>query len=234
MLKNYLSSININSDEKMLKQFCDFSDILISENEKINLTAITDKKEIEIKHFIDSLTVLKTGKISNETKLIDIGCGAGFPSFPIKFALPECDITQLDSLFKRINFQKYVSDKLGLEKIISVHFRAEEGARRIELRESFDVAVARAVASLPSLIELCVPYVKVGGYFIAMKGSEVSDELEASKNVLGTLGCEIESVIETELPEICHKRNIIVIKKLKKTDNKYPRNAPKPIKNPIL
>ena len=233
MLKAYLNELNINADEKMLKKFDDFAEILVSENEKMNLTAITEKSEIDIKHFIDSLTILKTGKITNNTKLIDIGCGAGFPSFPIKFALPECDITQLDSLNKRVTFQKYVIDKLELTKINSLHFRAEEGARKENLREKFNVACARAVAALPSLIELCVPYVKVGGYFISMKGSDISEELNASKNALGTLGCEIEDIIETKLPEIEHKRNIIVIKKLKPTDNKYPRNAPKPIKNPL-
>jgi len=233
MLKEFLQELNINVNDSMLKRFSDFSDILISENEKMNLTAITDKKEIEIKHFIDSLTILKTGKINNKTKLIDIGCGAGFPSFPIKFALPDSEITQLDSLNKRVNFQKLVAEKLELKNITSLHFRAEEGARKDDLREKFQVACARAVASLPSLIELCIPYVEVGGYFIAMKGSDISEELKTSKNALRTLGCEIENIIETELPEISHRRNIIVIKKIKPTDKKYPRNAPKPINNPL-
>lgn len=233
MLKKFLEELNIEVNDEMLKKFSDFSDILISENEKINLTAITDKKEIEIKHYIDSLTILKTGKINNKTKLIDIGCGAGFPSFPIKFALPELELTQLDSLNKRVNFQKYVSEKLNLKNITSLHFRAEEGARKEDLREKFQVSCARAVSSLPSLIELCVPYLEVGGYFIAMKGSDIKEELNASKNALGTLGCEIEDVIETSLPEFEHKRNIVVIKKLKPTDKKYPRNAPKPINNPL-
>lgn len=233
MLKKFLEELNIEVTDDMLRKFSLFSDILITENEKINLTAITDKKEIEIKHYIDSLTILKTGKISNETNLIDIGCGAGFPSFPIKFALPGCKITQLDSLNKRVNFQRYVTQKLELDNMTSLHFRAEEGAKKNDLRESFDIACARAVASLPSLIELCIPFVKVGGYFIAMKGSDISEELKASKNALGVLGCEIEDIIETDLPEINHKRNIIVIKKIKKTDKKYPRNAPKPINNPL-
>ena len=233
MLRNFLEELNIEVNDEMLKRFSDFSDILITENEKMNLTAITDKKEIEIKHYIDSLTILKTGKIDSTTKLIDIGCGAGFPSFPVKFALPDLSLTQLDSLNKRVNFQKYVAEKLNLKNITSLHFRAEEGARKDDLRESFGVACARAVASLPSLIELCVPYIEVGGYFIAMKGSDIKEELESSKNALGTLGCEIESVIETTLPEFNHKRNIIVIKKLKPTDKKYPRNAPKPINNPL-
>lgn len=233
MLKRFLEELNIEVNDEMLKRFSDFSDILISENEKMNLTAITDKKEIEIKHYIDSLTILKTGKINNKTKLIDIGCGAGFPSFPVKFALPDLELTQLDSLNKRVNFQKYVAEKLNLKNITSLHFRAEEGAKKEDLREKFQVSCARAVASLPSLIELCVPYLEVGGYFIAMKGSDIKEELNASKNALGTLGCEIEDVIETSLPQFNHKRNIVVIKKLKPTDKKYPRNAPKPINNPL-
>lgn len=162
-----------------------------------------------------------------------MGCGAGFPSFPIKFVLSECEITQLDSLNKRVNFQKYVCEKMNLKNINSVHFRAEEGARQNNLREKFDVACARAVASLPSLIELCIPFVKTGGYFISMKGSEISDEIKASKNALSKLNCVIEDVLSFSLPKCEHKRNIVVIKKEKPTDNKYPRQAPKPIKQPL-
>lgn len=233
MLKEYLRQLNIDCNDEMLKKFQSFSKLLISWNEKINLTAITDEKEIEIKHFIDSLSILKTGKVGNNTSVIDIGCGAGFPSFPIKFALPDTEIVQLDSLNKRVNFLNTVSQELELNKIKAVHFRAEEGARQKELRERFDIACARAVASLPSLIELCVPYVKTGGYFIAMKGSETDEEIKLSKNALKLLKCEIEDVITFELPEISHKRNIIVIKKLGNTDTKYPRNAPKPLKQPL-
>ena len=233
MLKEYLKQFNIECTDEMLNKFTQFSKLLVFWNEKINLTAITDEKEIEIKHFVDSLSILKTGKIENGTSLIDIGCGAGFPSFPIKFALPDTDVVQLDSLNKRVNFLNSVSDELCLTKIKAVHFRAEDGAREKSLREVFDVACARAVASLPSLIELCVPYVKTGGYFIAMKGSETDEEIKISKNALKALKCEIEDVITLELPEISHKRNIIVIKKLGNTDNKYPRNAPKPLKQPL-
>ncbi len=233
MLKEYLRKINIEPTEEIIGKFERFTDLLLEWNEKINLTAITDKNEIEIKHYIDSLTIFETGKIKENMKIIDVGCGAGFPSFPMKFAIPSLDVTMLDSLNKRINFQKTVSEEMKLEKIESVHLRAEEGGVNEKYREKYDVACARAVANLSSLIELCVPFVKVGGYFIALKGSEVEEEIKNAKNALGCLGSVIEEVITLKLPKFEHERNIVVIKKVKATDKRYPRNAPKPINKPL-
>lgn len=233
MLKEYLKKIGIEPTDDITKKFESFSNLLISWNEKMNLTAITEKKEIEIKHFIDSLTIFETKKIKDGMKIIDIGCGAGFPSFPMKFALDSLDVTMLDSLNKRIIFQNEVINELKLKNIKSIHSRAEEAGVNPDFREKYDIACARAVANLSSLIELCVPFVKVGGYFIALKGSEISEEIKNCKNALGCLGCEIEDVINLKLPVFEHERNIVVIKKVKPTDKRFPRKAPKPIKQPL-
>ena len=230
-LRDFLQQQNITPTEEMMNRFQTFSDLLREWNEKINLTAITDPAEIELKHFIDSLTILETGKIKGS--VIDIGCGAGFPSFPIKIACPDVEVTLLDSLNKRVLFQNEVIKELSLEKVHTVHARGEDGGKNPDLRERFDIATARAVSSLPSLIELCIPFVKVGGYFIAMKGSNVEEEIAASKKALKELNAEIETVLSFPLPHSEDGRNIVVIKKLAKTLPKYPRNAPKPIKQPL-
>lgn len=233
MLKEYLKQINIEPTEEIMNNFERFSKLLIEWNEKVNLTAITDPKEIEIKHFIDSLTIFKTGKISENSKIIDVGCGAGFPSFPIKIALPSCDMTLLDSLNKRVIFQNEVIKELGLKKITTIHSRGEDAGQKEEYREKFDIATARAVANLSSLVEICVPFLKVGGYFIALKGSDIEKELSSSKNALEKLNAKVEEVISLTLPDCDHKRNIIIIKKTAKTDKKFPRSSPKPIKQPL-
>ena len=233
MLREYLKKINIEPTEEIINKFNEFSKLLVSWNEKINLTSITEPKEIEIKHFIDSLTIFETGKIKENMKIIDIGCGAGFPSFPMKFACDSLDITMLDSLNKRINFQNEVTSEIGLSKIKSVHARAEEAGISPLYREKYDIACARAVANLSSLIELCIPFVKVGGNFIALKGSEIDEEVNNCKNALGCLGSEIEDIIHLKLPVYEHERNIIIVKKVKSTDKRFPRKAPKPIKQPL-
>ena len=233
MLKDYLKQINIEPTDKILSNFDKFSDMLIEWNQKINLTAITEKKEIEIKHFIDSLTIFKSGKINTDAKIIDVGCGAGFPSFPMKFAVDSLDVTLLDSLNKRVLFQNEVISELSLTKIEAIHSRAEDGGSNPDYREKFDIATARAVASLSSLIEICIPFVKTGGYFIAMKGPDISDEVNQAKNALNKLQAEIEDVISFDLPYTDNKRNLVIIKKLNATDKKYPRNSPKPIKQPL-
>ena len=233
MLKEYLREINIEPRDEIINKFDTFSNMLVDWNERVNLTAITDKNEIEIKHFIDSLTIFKTGKIIKGSKIIDVGCGAGFPSFPIKFAEVSVKIAMLDSLNKRIVFQNEVINSLGLTGIEAVRSRAEDGGQNLKYREQFDIATARAVAGLPSLIELCIPFVKKGGYFIAMKGSDTAEEISLSKNALNKLQAEITEVISFDLPYTDNKRNIVVIKKLNSTDKKYPRSSPKPIKNPL-
>ena len=230
-LQEYLTKQNITPTDEMMHRFRKFSDMLREWNEKINLTAITEPSEIELKHFIDSLTILETGKVQGS--VIDIGCGAGFPSFPLKIARPDLDVTLLDSLNKRVLFQNEVIKELNLTNTHTVHSRGEDGGKNPDLREQFDIATARAVSSLPSLIELCIPFVKVGGYFIALKGSNVDEEIASSKKALKELNAEIETVHSFTLPHSEDGRNIVVIKKLAKTLPKYPRNAPKPIKQPL-
>lgn len=226
------SNINVQLSESNISQFKEYMDILLDWNEKMNLTAITEKKEIVDKHFIDSLTINKC--IKDNDKIIDIGTGAGFPGIPLKIVKSETEILLLDSLNKRINFLNEVINKLNLKKINTIHGRAEEIARNNVYRESYDVAVSRAVASLPTLLELMVPFVKVNGMCICMKGSNIEDELTLSKKAMEELGVVVEKIEQFELPDTDIKRNIIIMKKIKNTPKKYPRKPGTPSKEPIM
>jgi len=220
-------TLSVAQVEKLFK----FKAILLEWNEKMNLTAIEDERDVIIKHFIDSLSILPN--FENKTlRMIDIGTGAGFPGIPVKIACDNINITLLDSLDKRIRFLNEVISALDLKGIEAVHGRAEDYGVRQGYREAFDIAVARAVANLPVLLEYCLPYVKTGGIFIAMKGSSI-EEIEASKKALEILGGDIERVDEISLPFSDIKRNIIIIKKLRQTPTKYPRKAGKPAKEPL-
>ena len=216
----------------MNELFSVYEKLLLEWNEKINLTAITDPKEIRIKHFEDSLSLFETGLLDGEKKVLDLGSGAGFPGIPVKIKNPSLDITLMDSLGKRIKFLEAVIEKLSLKKITAVHGRAEELGRNEIYRESFDVVVSRAVAELPTLLEYAVPFVKAGGYFIAMKGANAEEEIKKAENALKVLGCSVEDTISVKLPpDITHC--LIVIRKNKKTEKKYPRGQGKPRKNPL-
>lgn len=220
----------VSLNEKQAEQFLTYYNLLVEWNEKMNLTAITEFEEVVEKHFADSLTCMKTGVFKEGMKVIDVGCGAGFPSIPLEIAMPELEFTLVDSLNKRIGFLDCVIEKLGLENITTVHSRAEDSGRS-ELRDSFDVCVARAVASLPVLCELCLPHVKPGGVFIAMKGSSAKDEVEISENAIKQLGGKLESVENSGIEGFEHYN--IVIKKLSETNKKYPRKAGVPNKKPL-
>ena len=215
--------------KEQIEQFYEYMRLLKEWNEKINLTAITEPKEIIEKHFIDSLTVLPY--ISENDKVIDVGTGAGFPGIPLKIAKPKSKITLLDSLNKRIVFLEEVISKLGLTEIYCIHGRAEEYA--LEKREFYDVALSRAVAELPVLLEYLLPFVKVGGKCICMKGPKAMEEIEKSSKALEILGGKIEKVenikIEGEMD-----RNIIIISKIKNTPANYPRKAGMATKKPIV
>lgn len=217
--------------EKQQEQFEDYMKLLLEWNEKINLTAITEEDDIILKHFVDSLTISKY--IKEETKLVDVGTGAGFPGIPVKIARENVNVTLVDSLNKRILFLNDVIEKLGLQKIETLHFRAEEFGQNKKYRESFDVATSRAVANLATLSEYLLPLVKVGGICICMKGSEIEEELQNAKKAIQILGGKIESVEEFNLPDSDIKRNIVIIKKVNTTPNKYPRKAGTPAKEPI-
>lgn len=213
------------------EQFEKYKDLLLEWNEKINLTAITEEDDIILKHFIDSMTILK--HIDENSSIVDVGTGAGFPGIPIKIANPSINVTLVDSLNKRLIFLEEVIKNLNLEKIKTVHSRAEEFGQNKNYREKFDIATSRAVANLSVLVEYLLPLVKVGGKCICMKGSDIEEELQNSKDAIKTLGGQIEKVEEFTLPESDIKRNIIVIKKIKQTPNKYPRKPGVPSKNPL-
>lgn len=202
-----------------------YAEMLLEWNEKINLTAITDSEGIAIKHFYDSLTPLWYLNIAKNARIIDVGTGAGFPSIPMAIVRPDLRFTLLDSLNKRLNFLNEVCTRLDISAEL-VHMRAEDAAQKAEYRESFDVAVSRAVAALPVLCEYCIPFVKKNGMFIAMKGSKAEEELEISKNAVSTLGAAVEKTVKISLPDDS-ERNIIVIRKKNYTPKEYPRHGSK-------
>ena len=226
-----VDKLGINLSEIQLKQFYNYMNLLIEWNKKINLTAITEPDEIILKHFVDSLTISKY--ISEGTKVVDVGTGAGFPGIPLKIVRQDVDITLLDSLQKRINFLDEVINELNLEKITTVHSRVEDFGKNKKYREEFDIAISRAVANLSTLSEYLLPLVKVGGKVISMKGSLIQEELENSKNAIKILGGKIEKVDEFDLPNSDISRNIVLIDKIKTTPNRYPRKAGEPSKKPL-
>lgn len=232
LLKENAEKFNISLSLEQLDRFEKYMEMLISVNEKMNLTAITEKNEIIIKHFLDSLTLILSGKLEDGASLIDIGAGAGFPSIPVKIARPDLKVTMLDSLNKRVNFLNDVIAELNLEDINAVHSRAEDGARS-SLREKFDVATARAVADLSVLAEYALPFVKVGGYFVAMKGTAPEEEINGAKACVKAMGGKIEAVKEIHMDEGNLNHTLVIIKKTEKTASKYPRKAGKPSKEPI-
>lgn len=201
---------------------------LTAYNDKVNLTAITGKYDVFTKHFLDS--ILPIDDIPINAKLVDIGAGAGFPSLPLKIVRPDIDLTMVDSLNKRTTFLNYICEKLNI-KSNNVHARAEEFA--IKNREYFDVAVARAVAKLNTLVEYLLPLVKIGGKVIAYKGSNFKEELAEAENAIGVLGGAVEKIINFTLPNDFGERNIIIIKKINSTPPKYPRSRNLPKTNPI-
>jgi len=228
-------SVHLNEDQ--LHNFLKYKEILLEWNKKMNLTAIVEDRDVVLKHFIDSLSIMPYIKgffgERNSLELIDVGTGAGFPGIPVKISAPEVNVTLLDSLEKRVKFLGEVIKELGLSGISALHGRAEDYGMKAEYREKFDISVARAVANIPVLLEYCLPFTKVGGMFIAMKGSS-TEEIKDSKKALDILGAEIEDIKETVLPFSDIKRNIILIRKLRQTPSKYPRKAGKPAKDPLI
>ena len=227
------AKFNIEITEKQLENLAKYEKILLEYNEVMNLTAITDHEEILEKHFLDSITLCLSEKLTEGCSLIDIGAGAGFPSMPVKIVREDINLTMLDSLNKRINFLNTVVENLGLKNAKAIHFRAEEGGKNKNLREKFDVATARAVADLAILAEYAIPFVKVGGYFVAMKGNAPEEEINGAKKAIKEMGGQIEEVKEVVLPSgINHC--LVIIKKIAPTPSKYPRKAGKPSKEPII
>ena len=223
-----VNDLGINLTEKQLTQLEDYYKLLIEWNSKINLTRIVEKEEVYLKHFYDSLTLNKVAKyfmdLDKEITICDVGTGAGFPGIVLKIVFPNIKITLVDSLQKRINFLNEVIKKLNLKNIETVHSRVEDYAKNN--REKFDIVTSRAVANLRVLSELCIPLVKVSGYFIPMKAN-IEEEIEDSKKILNSLNSEISTIYTFNLPVENSIRNIIVIKKLAKTNPIYPRRIDK-------
>lgn len=233
ILRQGIKDFGLEVNDQIISDLKTYREILVDWNQKMNLTGIEEEKEVFIKHFLDSISAVSNGYIKDGISLIDVGTGAGFPGLPLKICLQNIELTLLDSLNKRINFLQEVSNTVNLKDVEFIHGRAEDFGKNSDYREQYDVATARAVAGLPILMEFCVPFVKVGGYFVCLKGPNANLELEESKMAMDVLGLEFVEKIDIELPNEELKHNILVFKKIKNTPEKYPRKAGKPAKSPI-
>lgn len=230
-IENYCSKINIEIKIKEVENLYQFMNLLTEKNKQINLTAITEEKDIILKHFIDSIIIQNNIKDSNN--IIDVGTGAGFPGIPLKIINEEKGFVLLDSLNKRVNFLNEIIGSLNLKKVEAIHFRAEEAGQKEEYREKFDIVLSRAVSRLNILAEYMLPFAKVGGKCICLKGPNMKEELEEAKNAIEVLGGKIEKIEEYSLPESDIGRTIIIINKVKHLPNKYPRKAGVPSNRPL-
>ena len=221
-----LKKLNIEVTPLMLERLEKYYNLLIEYNQKINLTRITEKQDVYLKHFYDSITLIKAIDLNQNLKVCDIGTGAGFPGLVLKIVFPNLQITLVDALNKRINFLNIVIKELNLKNINTVHDRAE-----IFIRKNNDLITCRAVSKLNIISELCIPGLKINGYFIPMKAN-IDEEIKNTK-YLQTLGAKIENIITFKLPKQDINRNLIIIKKIRKTDNNYPRNYDKILKHPL-
>lgn len=232
ILRQKANESQIKLDENQIDSLRRYYELLVEWNQKMNLTALTEPEDVALKHFCDSILLLSYADIPLNSSLIDVGTGAGFPSLPIKIVRPDIKLCLLDSLNKRLIFLQEVVNELNLNDVQIVHARAEDGARKKELREKFDFATSRAVAQLNVLSEYCLPYVKVGGAFLAMKGKYSEDEISNSKNAIKLLGGKIEKVDTYNLID-SSERTIINIKKNNATDKSYPRTSAKIKSKPL-
>ena len=219
--------------EKQKQAFETYFHLLVQWNQKINLTAITDKNEVYLKHFYDSVAPILQGHLQDQNlKLLDIGAGAGFPSLPMKILFPQLKVTIIDSLNKRITFLKHLAEELELDGVAFYHGRAEDYGQNKAFREQFDLVTARAVARMQVLAELTIPFLKVGGQLIALKASAAEDELQEAQPALQTLFAKVETSLDYQLPN-GDSRNLTLVSKKKETPNKYPRKAGLPNKKPL-
>ncbi len=225
------NKINVMLNDKQISKYYQYMNLLLEWNEKINLTSITRQDEIILKHFIDSMTVLKY--LDKYNKIIDVGTGAGFPGIPIAIMKEEKSVTLMDSLNKRIKFLEDIKQKLDLKNIDLIHSRAEDLGQDLNNREMYDVSVSRAVANLTTLVEYLIPFIKIGGICICMKGQDVEEEINDSKRAIELLGGRIKKVDEFYLPDSDMKRNIVIIEKIRSTNKRYPRKAGLPSKEPL-
>lgn len=222
---NGLKKLNIEITDIQTEQFEKYSDLLKEWNEKINLTAITDDDGISIKHFLDCILLLKYIDIPENASVADIGTGAGFPGLPVKIMRSDVSLCLVDSLNKRINFLNEVKTQLGLDDVQCIHSRAEELARKREYREKFDFVLSRAVANLTVLCEYCLPFLRIGGTFVALKSSEIKEETEEALSMIGNLGGKVKEIISAPLPESDITRSLVVIEKVRETPKSFPRSS---------
>ena len=232
VLLDAIKPLNIAPDAMAEERFAKYCHNLIETNKVMNLTGITEPREVYLRHFADSVALLACADFSGK-RVIDVGTGAGFPGLPLKIAQPSMDLTLLDSLRKRVDFLQDTCNLLDLPDVKCIHARAEETAMLPEYRDGFDIVVSRAVASLPMLCELCLPYVKPGGLFLAMKSKDYEEELEGAKNAIKTLQGRVEKVWEYSIEGTDLNYRVIVVKKLANTPSKYPRRFAKIQKNPL-
>lgn len=231
--KEALRKKGIELTDEQMRQFDAYYHLLVDWNTRMNLTAITDKEDVYGKHFYDSITACDYIDVSNVRSVVDVGAGAGFPSIPIKIVFPHLEVTIIDSLNKRITFLHTLSDALSLSGVQAIHSRAEEAGRKSEYRDRFDVAISRAVARMPVLTELCMPFVKPGGTFLAMKGSQGMEELAESKKAIQALGGKLKQSFTFALPGDDGDRVMLLIDKISNTPKKYPRKPGTPNKDPL-
>ncbi|MFC5614002.1 16S rRNA (guanine(527)-N(7))-methyltransferase RsmG [Metabacillus niabensis] len=233
LFQSSLAEKGINLSERQINQFDLYFKLLVEWNEKMNLTSITERNEVYVKHFFDSISAAFYFDFSKPLSICDVGAGAGFPSIPIHICFPHLQIAIVDSLQKRINFLSHLTNELELPNVQLFHDRAETFGQNKEFRESFDVVTARAVARLSVLSELCLPLVKKGGNFIAMKASAAHEELNSGKKAIQVLGGKVQQTYTFDLPQDNGERTILVIEKVKETPKKYPRKPGTPNKLPI-
>jgi 16S rRNA (guanine527-N7)-methyltransferase len=232
-LEEGLKELRLSVTEAQADQLARFAALVEEGNRQQNLTRITSPEEMAVKHFVDSLSLFLVDLPHSGARFLDVGTGAGFPGIPLAICRPQWDVVLLDSLRKRLAFLESAMNVLGLNNVSTLHARAEDAARNPAYRDSFDVVVSRAVARLPVLLELCLPFVKVGGVFVAMKGSGVEDEVEESGNALAELNGRVRSTIELSLPAGYGQRTLVVVEKTGRTKQMFPRRAGIPAKQPL-
>lgn len=227
LFKQGMAELNLNVAETQIEKFSKYSALLKEWNEKMNLTAIVDDDGIAVKHFLDSILPLSCVDIPDQAKMADIGTGAGFPGIPLKIMREDMSVTLLDSLKKRITFLEEVGKEIELKNVEYIHGRAEEFGKNNKYRERYDVVISRAVANLKVLCEYCLPFIKVGGMFVALKAEDIEEELNSAKAMIGTLGGVVEDIIEVPLPKSDITRKMVVIRKAKNTPTQFPRRPNK-------
>lgn len=228
-----LELLGIRLTDVQKEQFDRYYELLIEWNKVMNLTGITEYEEVNLKHFTDSLTIVRIADMKNISTLIDVGTGAGFPGIPIKIVFPHVKVILLDSLNKRIKFLNQVIEELDLKNVVTLHGRAEDYAKKVEYREKIDLCVSRAVANLSTLNEYCLPFVRKGGYFVSYKSADSDEEIHQSEKALKILGGKIDKTDKFILPGSDMGRALVRIEKVNHTPGKYPRKAGVPSKEPI-